>query len=171
MVGDRRPDDPGQHRGHVCEREQLRSGQLQGLADQVITGECTGGHTGQVLEVDERLRDASGGHRDEPGAHRVQQEVLGEVLHEERRAQDGALAYVVRHLSLGVLGGLLTTPGEQHDAAHAERIGALCEPAEQISGARCCDIGMERDEHAANAALLVLPGGLVVPVERRSTVP
>jgi hypothetical protein len=78
-------------RGDLVEREQPRTGEFVDALLVTCFCEYGRGDVGDVVRVDDRLADATGGERDGAVEHGVEEEVLAEVLGEEAAPLDGGL--------------------------------------------------------------------------------
>ena len=153
--------------GDVGERQQPRTGQLVHLPDVPVLGERRDRDVGDVVDVDERFRHVPGRQRDHTVEHGLEQEVLAEVLGEPARPHDRPVGAGLLHGALADLGLLLAAAGQQHQPADAARHRGSGERADGLGGAGERQVGVVHDVDRGHVPQRRLPGGGVVPVERR----
>ena len=147
------------------EAQQPRAGQLVDLPGVAGLGERRHRDVGDVVGVDERVELAVVGREHHlAGPDRVEQEVLAEDLHEPGAAHDGHVGAGGLDLTLGPLGLVLASAGQQHQPGDAVLDREL---GERPGGLRCLgddQVGVG-DVGRPHALQHRRPGGLVAPVE------
>ena len=93
------------------------------------------GDVGDVVGVDERFGDITGGHGDDAVEHRSEEEVLAEVLREPAGAEHRCAGVGGTHGVLADDGVLLAPARQQHEALGAVVSGGVCESPEGVGRA------------------------------------
>jgi len=118
-------------------------------------------HLGEVLEIEEG--DAV--------AHGLAEEVLAEVLREERRPEDDQFRACgvgrCAHRVLAAHGAVLASSGQQHDPPHSAIDGLSGEGTEDGGGTGEPGVGGVGQVGSVDAVEYCRPGGGVVPVQGR----
>ena len=165
QVADLAAGGPGQLGGHVDEGEQPGAGELVGPAGVTVAGQRRDGDVRNVVRVEERLGDIGRGQRDHPVEHRLEQEVLAEVLREPGAAQHRPLGARTAHAVLGRHGLGLAAPGQHHQPARAVRHRRPGDGRDPPGRAGEGDVRVVAEVRRVNAVERRRPGGVVVPVE------
>ena len=153
------------------EREESGSGDFVYLPRVAVFGQRGDGDIGDVVHVDERLRDVAGGKRDLALEYHAEELPFGEVLAEPAGANDGPLDLRTLDEQFALLRLFFSATRQKDQPPDPLLHGSLHQGVDCIRRPRDGEVGGVADVRGGNSVDRGAPGAFIPPVEGRLTAP